>query len=89
MEMSVNQFLKREGLETLDTVQDEEGNTKAPYFSWSPCDACNTDRGGERYDCHGFHTESKSVVGGYEICPDCLWEAEYGTDLPDNAHLEQ
>ena len=55
----INQFLKKEGLETLDMIQDKEGNTKAPYFSWSSCDSCNSNVGGERYDCHGYHTESK------------------------------
>jgi len=75
----IDKFLKREGLETLDMVQDQEGNTKAPYFSWYRCDACHGERGGDRYECIGFHTESKQVVDGYAICPDCILEYEYGT----------
>jgi len=75
----IDGFLKREGLETLDMIQDEEGNTKSSYFSWSSCDSCNSNVGGDRYDCHGYHTESKQVVGGYSICPDCIWKFEYGS----------
>ena len=73
----IDKFLKREGLETLDIIQNEEGDMKEAYFSWSPCDCCNTNLGGDRYDCHGYHTESKQVIGGYEICPDCILEYEY------------
>lgn len=53
------------GKEAFDTVVDEA------FFSWSSCDNCNSDLGGNRYIGH-------EIVDGeivhVEICEDCIEE---------------
>lgn len=36
--------------ETVSLKPDEDGFTD-PFFSWANCDGCETNLGGERYDC--------------------------------------
>ena len=80
--MKPSEFMKMEGLETLDiTINDETGETKESFFSWNPCGCCQVNQGGNRYDCYGYHRESNSIVNGYEICDDCLMKIEYGDNL--------
>ena len=48
-----------------------------PYFSWSSCECCGSSLGGDRYHANGINKYTHEV-NCYEICPDCLYYAEYG-----------
>jgi len=66
------------------------GNTKemldAPSFSWKPCDCCNSHLGGDRYHATGYNP-STDEIQEYEVCPDCLYYAEYG-QLDDTTMMD-
>lgn len=42
-------------------------------FSWSPCDDCNTNLGGNSYIAHGIDKNDGSLIH-LTICTDCLLE---------------
>ncbi len=48
-----------------------------PYFSWSPCDCCNTHEGGNREDATAYNPITKEIFQ-FTICEDCAYYAEYG-----------
>jgi len=78
----VSAFMESEGINCLTT----RGDDCEPFFSWSPCDCCNRDLGGDRYKACGFNPTTKEIQD-YEICTDCLYYAEYG-QLDDQAMLD-
>jgi hypothetical protein len=69
-------FFKDENIENLSADSDGDG-TKPPYFSNISCDCCGSASGGDRYDCTGYNRKENEVQE-YEVCPDCLYYAEYG-----------
>ncbi len=76
-EQAVANFMEREGLKSLSTVTDEDGESES-HFSWSPCVCCGRNEGGEREDCNGYNPTTKMVQDGYAVCMDCVYYAEYG-----------
>lgn len=50
-------------------------DTREPFFSWSPCDCCNSSLGGDRYECDPIidskdsHPLTNPVV---YVCVDCV-----------------
>lgn len=60
---------------TDDELQDAGG------FSWSPCDACGSSLGGDRYPAHGRCGASGSIIH-LDICQDCVLYLANG-DEPD------
>jgi hypothetical protein len=75
----VNDFYST-GLESLCSLDLE------PYFSWSSCECCNSNLGGDRYDCQSFNRQTKNVYD-FSVCLDCYYYAEYG-QLDDTTMLE-
>ena len=73
---TVADFMKGEGITNLSTISDENGNIE-PSFSWSSCDCCGSDFGGDRYDCNGYNPTTKEIQE-YTVCSDCVYYAEYG-----------
>ena len=54
-------------------------------FSWSPCDACGSHLGGNRYAAHGFldSDPDRGKLIHLEICQDCLFYLANG-DEPEH-----
>lgn len=77
-EQSFSEFMTREGIANLSTIQAADGEATEPYFSWRRCECCNRPVGGDRYDANGYNPTSKEVCGPYSICEDCAYYAEYG-----------
>ena len=75
----VAEFFKREGLANLayDADKYPEGCVE-PHFSWSPCDCCGRQLGGDRVDCSGYNPTTNEVQDDYQVCPDCIYYVEYG-----------
>lgn len=48
-----------------------------PFFSWSPCDCCQSPLGGNREHATGYNPTTKEIQE-YTICEDCAYYAEYG-----------
>ncbi len=82
-EKSVAAFMKREGIENLSAISQDE-----PYFSWRNCDCCKRLEEGMREDCSGYNLTADKVQGPYTICEDCVYYAEYGR-LDDTTMLQQ
>ena len=76
-------FFEREKLDTFSPIEQES----EPYFSWRPCEVCNSPLGGDRQDYHGSNCETNEIVGPYSVCSDCVYYNEYGT-LDDQTMLE-
>ena len=55
---------------TLDSLEE-------PFFSGEWCDCCGTHLAGDRYKASGYNPNTKEIYD-YEVCPDCLYYAEYG-----------
>lgn len=49
-----------------------------PSFSWTPCDCCGRNLGGDRYPASGYNRDTGDIFE-YQICIDCLYFSEYGT----------
>lgn len=79
-EKAVAEFMRREGIETLND-NGEEG-----AFSWSPCHCCGTSLGGNRHTATGFDRGANAIYH-YEICQDCVYYAAYG-QLDDMTMME-
>lgn len=71
-EANVREFFEREGIENLSGEPDQEG-----FFSWSPCDCCGSDLGGNREHATGYNRTTNQVQE-YVVCVDCIYYAEYG-----------
>jgi hypothetical protein len=73
-EERVAEFFTKEGINCLssDSRYGEE-----PFFSWRPCECCESDLGGDRYTASGYCPESGEVYT-YDICIDCMYYAKYG-----------
>lgn len=48
-----------------------------PYFSWRPCDCCDTHLGGNREHATGYNREADEARE-YQVCQDCIYYAKYG-----------
>jgi hypothetical protein len=49
------------------TIYGESGevlDNKEPLFSWSPCDCCGSDLGGDRFECDPVIDTKESITGG-------------------------
>lgn len=77
----VNTFFKTEGVTNLSIIPDKD-----PYFSWTPCDCCQSPLGGDRYDANGYNLETKEILE-FTVCTDCIYFAEYG-QLDDMTMLD-
>lgn len=84
-EAAVAHFFESEGINCL-TLSFNDDEPCEPYFSWQSCDCCGTTLGGDRYEASAYHTATKQILE-YEICPDCLYYAEYG-QLDDQTMLD-
>lgn len=79
-QQAVESFFGREEIENLSSTSEE------PYFSWRPCDCCQRDLGGNRYDASGYNRKAKEVQE-YSVCEDCIYYAEYG-QLDDQTMMD-
>jgi hypothetical protein len=54
-------------------------------FSWSSCDSCGSNLGGDRYPAHGFYTDDKGQrqLIHLDICTDCLMLIANGDEPTD------
>lgn len=52
------------------------------FFSWSPCDLCNTTLGGNRHDATGVSVAYEEVLE-LHVCTDCLIYMANG-ELPED-----
>lgn len=55
-----------------------------PHFSWSTCDICARDQGGDRETAHGIY-DGRTIH--LNICTDCVYFNEYGK-LDDMTMME-
>jgi hypothetical protein len=87
-EAIVADFFDREGIGNLSGCYGEECEECGgeAHFSWSPCDCCNRDLGGDRYHATGW-APVEQAVQTYRVCADCLYYAEYGV-LDDQTMLD-
>lgn len=92
-EQSFNEFMDREGINCLSTVDGEcrdcgedQGEYSEPSFSWSSCDCCGSSLGGDRYHVAGYNKEHDAIFC-YDVCPDCLYYSAYG-QLDDQTMLD-
>ena len=69
----VKEFFEYEGINCLTVDEDCE----EPSFRSSYCDVCSG-LAGDKYDCSGYHPETKEVLTGYEVCPDCMYYINHG-----------
>ena len=76
---SVNHFFKLEGINNLSQIPDTDGNCE-PYFSSTNCDCCNSNLGGDRYDCNGYNPTTEKVYE-YSVCVTCVYYTETGEIL--------
>jgi hypothetical protein len=65
---SVGFFFEREGIHNLSQVDSNE----EAYFSWSACECCGSNLGGDRYHCNGFKPTLLSEVSVRRVLP-LLW----------------
>ena len=68
-EVQVEQGL--EGLSFVCVDGDGEG-----HFSWTRCDVCDRDLGGDRFAAHGVDINDDIVH--LEVCQDCMYYITYG-----------
>ena len=54
----------------------DEDYQQEPFFSWRPCEVCQTRLGGNRIDASGY--SRTGVIYEFVICTDCEYYAEYG-----------
>jgi len=85
-EERVKDFFRDEGIANLSAEVNEEGNAE-PYFSWTRCQCCDRDLGGDRYRSSGWNPASRQVQEYSYICGDCIYYAEYG-QLDDTTMLD-
>lgn len=74
--LRVDDFFKTEGITNLSQIADSEGYCE-PYFSHSNCECCNSNLGGDRYNCNGYNPTAKEVYE-YSVCTDCVYYIETG-----------
>ena len=77
-------------------AEDPENPTESDYdgaseggFSWSRCESCGSNLGGQRYPAHGVIADSPEQaqqddhpIEHFEVCSDCLFFHANG-DLPE------
>jgi hypothetical protein len=56
-----------------------------PSFSWSTCDSCGSNLGGDRHPAHGFYLDDKGQrqLIHLDICVDCLQLIANGDEPTD------
>ena len=100
-QIAVNNFFEAEGIGNLssspeteecgcgnkawDDMTDDEKDCE-PFFSWSSCDCCRSNLGGNRHHATGYNATTKQIYC-YSICDDCVYYAEYGR-LDDQTMME-
>ena len=75
------EFMRLNELNNLTRIDNEQ----EVYFSWRPCECCQTRLGGDRIEASGY--SRTGVIYEFEICTDCEYYAEYG-QLDDMTMLE-
>jgi hypothetical protein len=75
-------FFKANGIEGGFSVEEDS----EPYFSWTRCDCCDRNLGGDRYDVTSYSQRDKEVYE-FSVCTDCYYYAEYGR-LDDQTMLD-
>jgi hypothetical protein len=80
-QQTVSEFMQSNGLRNLSRVSDTE-----EFFSWSPCDCCESPLGGSRIEADGW-SEVENGPLEFTICTDCEYYAEYGR-LDDRTMME-
>lgn len=64
-----------EGLTNISVTSEES------HFSWSPCDTCGSELGGDREDVVGFNERGEAIE--LAVCIDCAMYFANG-DEPEN-----
>lgn len=74
---------------SIEATDEEVDAANESHFSWSPCDSCRSDLGGDRHPAHGIYADSMkeaqnpdSEITHFNVCTDCLFYHAYGT-LPE------
>jgi hypothetical protein len=77
-EKSVADFITDEEISFLSTGTAEVcgGQDADPWFSWHPCDMCNSALGGNREYLYARDLHGDIVQ--FEICEDCVYYVNYG-----------
>lgn len=69
--------------DSLDEDTFNETVTEEGSFSWSECDSCDTNLGGDRYAAHGMVDDPGNPLRHFEICADCVAYHVNG-DIPES-----
>lgn len=73
---TVAAFIERDNLSFISTgTNDGEHGDVDPWFSWHPCECCQSPLGGNREYLWAWSGETRVQ---YEICEDCVYYLEYG-----------
>ena len=76
-EIRFAEFMRLNELNNLTRIDGpDEDDFQEPYFSWRPCEVCQTHLGGNRIEANGY--SRTGVIYEFEICTDCEYYAEYG-----------
>lgn len=73
---NVKHFFEIEGIVNLSQITDKDNHCES-YFSYSNCECCNSNLGGDRYFCNGYNPTTEEVYE-YSICKVCVYYSEYG-----------
>jgi len=84
-ERRVASFREKEGIKLHSPIDNGDGEGDPSAFSWTSCECCGRDLGGDRYAI-----KAGSVRGGffvYSVCVDCYYYLEYG-QLDDRTMMD-
>ena len=62
--------------EDYDSDEDWYEAVSESHFSWSDCDLCNRQLGGDRYPAHALSDDRE--ITHLDVCDDCVYYIEYG-----------
>ena len=65
--MKTSKFIETEGIGFISSESEES------FFSWSPCECCNSTLGGDRYTIKAKYLETNEIFK-YDVCVDCYPE---------------
>jgi hypothetical protein len=73
----------------IDCSEHDRELSEQPGFSWSSCEACGSNLGGDRHPAHGFirRDEGRDLLVHISVCSDCLYFLNYG-QLDDASMME-
>lgn len=71
------QFLKNSGVNCCSLIDSNDDG----HFSWRGCDCCKNRLGTTVYQCHGYNSETKSVIELGDICQNCICYFYNGDDM--------